>query len=613
MSRKQWGLCLFIFFVTSTLIFSVFLLTNDTRKFHRFSRDLFLSELSGNTLSLHYTLAYPEKYGFSSTASLPGYQAATTQDNAYIQSLLDELAKISPEHLNENDAYTHALLVRYLSLQLSGTGFSYYREPLSPSSGMQSSLPILLADYTFRREKDVEDYLHLLDQIDVYFDQLISFEKEKAGQGLFMSDASAAKIIEQCDSIMDAGSLSSGNHFLHTTFEERINKLAEEKGISEEQKSRWISENDRLLTTVVAPAYEKLGDAFLILSGSGQNANGLAHYPMGQEYYEYLLASVTGSNRSIPEIRKMLFQDFQKNYAALTGLIRIYPELAAVSIQQVPMLPFDSPEEMLLDLQSRMKDDFPSFPAADGNFSPVCTVKNVSPAMEPYTSPAYYLTPPIDDLEDNIIYINQKNQPDSLSLYTTLAHEGYPGHLYQTVYSQLFLNAQPASPIRSILHYGGYVEGWALYVEDLSYQYAQTIVSDQPLKAAWYEACRLNRNLQLCIYSLLDIAIHYEGADLVQVQAILHKIGITSPETITAIYQYIVEEPVNYMKYYLGFLEFQDLKTQAQSLWGENYTDLDFHRFVLETGPSDFQSLKDKFLNSVAAHEWKTSAHAQPR
>ena len=606
--RKQWGLCLVILFLAASILFTIFLFTDDSRKFHSFSKELFSSELSGDTLSLHYTLAYPEKYGFSSKAALPAYQAATPKDSAYIQSLLDRLSDISPERLSESDACTYELLVRYLTLQLSGIPFSYYAEPLSPSSGMQSSLPILLADYTFRSEQDVEDYLHLLDQTDTYFEQLISFEKEKAGQGLFMSDSAAAKIVEQCNSIMDTDLLSSKSHFLHTTFEERLNKLAETKDITEEQKAHWISENDRLLTTVMAPAYENLGDAFLVLSGSGQNPEGLAHYPMGQEYYEYLLASSTGSDRTIPEIKQMLFEDFQQNYTALATLVHMYPELAAISIQQVPELPFDSPEQMLMDLKNRMKEDFPPFPHTDKSFSPVCTVKNVSGAMEPYTSPAYYLTPPIDDLKNNIIYINQKNQPDSLSLYTTLAHEGYPGHLYQTVYSQLYLNAQKASPLRSILHYGGYVEGWALYVENLSYYYTQAIAADQPLKAAWYEACRLNRNLQLCMNSLLDIAIHYEGAGPEQVRRILQKAGITSKETAAAIFQYIVEEPANYLKYYLGFLEFQTLKEQAKDLWGTDYSDRRFHQFILETGPSDFRTLKNKMY--AAAQDVILSAKA---
>lgn len=215
--------------------------------------------------------------------------------------------------------------------------------------------------------------------------------------------------------------------------------------------------------------------------------------------------------------------------------------------------------------------------------------------MESYSSPAYYLTPPIDDMSSNIIYINQKNMPDALTLYTTLAHEGYPGHLYQTVYSQLYMNLRNTSCLRYLLHYGGYTEGWALYVENLSYQYAQQLVQEEaPTEALWYEACRLNRNLQLCTYSLLDIAIHYEGASLTQTANILQKLGITDQNTITYIYEYIVEEPVNYLKYYLGFLEFLSLKDSAETLWGEDFSLMKFHQFILETGPSDFQGLNDR-------------------
>lgn len=294
----------------------------------------------------------------------------------------------------------------------------------------------------------------------------------------------------------------------------------------------------------------------------------------------------------------MLYQDFQQNYAALLSLMGNYPELISMNEPFSSDFPFSTPEEMLVDLQSQMKTDFPAFPQFEDGFIPSCTVKSVSPAMEKYCSPAYYLTPPMDDMQKNTIYINHRNQPDALTLYTTLAHEGYPGHLYQTVYSQLALSQKAASPVRRILHYGGYVEGWALYVENLSYYYAQNIYQNEPSKAAWCEACRLNRNIQLCLYSLLDIAIHYEGATPAQVQAILEKIGITNPASVTAIYQYIVEEPTTYPKYYLGFLEFQELKEEAATQWDDKFSLMRFHRFVLEAGPSDFTSLRTRLTAS---------------
>ncbi|MCM1134399.1 MAG: DUF885 domain-containing protein [Clostridium sp.] len=644
LTRKQKLFCLAALLLAGLLFLYYCLFANDSRKFKALSEELFYSELSGDTLSLHYTLAWPEKWGFTGDAVLSSYVAEeenlsdeyNRQQNqknnrksgsnnsksnnglksgngsknkdrsrnsendsaADIASVLERLSKISRDRLSASDAYTYDLLSRYLALRLEGAAYPYYSEPLAPSSGMQSGLPILLADYTFRCEKDVEDYLHLLDQTDTYFEGLIQYEKEKSQNGLFMSDASAGKIVKQCMEIMDRDLLASGSHFLHATFQERLDALVQEGVITASQKENWISENDRLLTTVMAPAYEEVADAFTILQGSGANSMGLCYFPDGRAYYEYLLASTTGSSRAIPEIKSMLWKDFQQNIAALINLYNTHPELASTGSGIQASFPLSTPEEMLADLQSRIASDFPAFPASE-DFAPSCTIKSVSPSMENYTSPAYYLTPPIDDMSHNIIYINHKNSPDALTLYTTLAHEGYPGHLYQTVYSQLYMNRQNVSPIRYLLHYGGYVEGWALYVENLSYGYAQQLLGDaHPQTALWYEACRLDRNLQLCLYSLLDIAIHYEGATPRQVQAILGKIGITNAETVSAIYQYIAEGPVTYLKYYLGFLEFLALQDSARSAWGDEFTLQRFHQFVLETGPSDFQGLHEMLAAS---------------
>lgn len=598
-NRKRQVICSLLIFLFAGLLLSAYICTNDSRQFKKLSEELFYSDLSGNTLSLHYTLAYPENYDLPEEVVFSSYQSGDDDGQSDLLDALERLSKISPDRLNEEEAYAYHLLERYLNLRLSGLSYQFYSEPLSPSSGMQSGLPILLADYTFRSEKDVEDYLKILDQTDTYFDGLIQYEKEKAAEGLFMSDSAADEIIEQCDRIMDAESLSAESHFLHTTFEERLNVLVEEGLATQEQKDQWISENDRLLTTVMEPAYQEVADTFLILKGSGTNDMGLCYFPEGRSYYEYLLASTTGSARSISEIKTMLFQDFQQNYSALIDLLKNHPELSALSSDILSAFPYSEPEEMLEDLKKRITEDFPPLPETEENFDPSCTIKSVSPSMEEYSSPAYYLTPPIDDMTENIIYINHKNTPDDLTLYTTLAHEGYPGHLYQTVYSQLYLNQKDVPCIRYLLHYGGYVEGWALYVENMSYSYAQMLVQDDnPVCAAWYEACRLNRNLQLCMYSLLDIAIHYDGASFAQTQAILKKIGINDPAVAASIYQYIIEEPVNYLKYYLGFLEFLSLKEKAMDLWGDEFSLQRFHKFVLETGPSDFQGLNEKLASA---------------
>lgn len=142
-----------------------------------------------------------------------------------------------------------------------------------------------------------------------------------------MSDTSADNVIEQCDSIMDPVLLKDGSHFLQQTFTERLDGLASDEIITGEEKQQYIDKNNLLLTTVMAPAYERVGDAFLVLKGTGTNPYGLCYYPEGKEYYTYLLAQTTGSSRSIPEIRRLLEKDYQKNFHALRDLVKDHPGL----------------------------------------------------------------------------------------------------------------------------------------------------------------------------------------------------------------------------------------------------------------------------------------------
>ena len=226
-----------------------------------------------------------------------------------------------------------------------------------------------------------------------------------------------------------------------------------------------------------------------------------------------------------------------------------------------------------------------------------CTVRTVSESLQSYTSPAFYLTPPLDALSENVIYINPASTRTGLELYTTLAHEGYPGHLYQTVYSRLYENSITDNPVRGVLSFSGFVEGWAYYVENLSYGYAAEVLlenggseADQVL----VQLLCLERNLQINLYCLLDLSIHYYGADQEDVFRSLAAFGISDTATADAIYDYIRREPTTYLKYYLSYLEILSLKEEAQELWKDQYSDLRFHTFLLQTGPSDFTNLENR-------------------
>lgn len=608
MHKKNLRALVVPFLLLGAFLISVLLLFSfrtDARRFTELTSELFKNELLPNTLDMHYTVAHPQNYGiYSYTPSLPVYShKQELASNAQLENYIRSLSRIHPEKLNPEDAYTYALLSDYLDNAIDGSAFSYYNEPLSPGSGAQSQLPILLAEYTFRSKRDVEDYLSILEQSKDYFEGFIRYEQEKAEAGLFMADYSLEKVRLQCDTILDKESLHAGTHFLQTTFEERLQALLSQNIISQKDYETFVATNNRLLTTVMLPAYETLSDALFLLEGSGTNDEGLAHYPQGKEYYEYLLHHSTGSPRSVDEIKKLLYARFDEEYLAFQTFVRTHDELLASDTlsPDAALFPLTEPESILEDLQTKITEDFPALPAAESGAAPACTVKTVSKSLEPFSAPAFYLTPPLDDSSSNVIYINEAECPAGLELYTTLAHEGYPGHLYQSVYHQQRRQSEDLNPVRELLWYGGYQEGWALYTEFISYDYAIDFISSAGHKdeALLYTLEKYNRDLQLCLFSIIDIAIHYDGASPETIANLLSEFGISNPDSCRAIYEYIVEEPTNYLKYYLGYLEILELKEKARTLWGTGYSDLRFHTFFLESGPSDFKNLSIRLQQST--------------
>ena len=594
LTLKQLLLMVILLLAFTFLTLFLFSYQKDEKRFTNITSRLFTEEMISNTLNMHYTIAFPSDFGICEyDPVLPGYCAdASRQGQISLENTLASLKSLNRNKLEASDAWLHRLLVRYLENSLTLSSFSYYNEPLSPSSGMQSQLPILLAEYTFRSKRDVEDYLSLLEQTDQYFASLLLYEQEKADAGLLMPAASLKSVREQCDTIISASSLQSGTHFLQTTFRERLESLTNANLITPEEAQKYINTNDRLLKTVLLPAYTALGDGLLILEDESVPLTGLAAFPRGKEYYESLLISETGSYRSVSQIQELLTTYFTREFETLRALLSEHPEIAQkYSNDESVDFPYENAAQMLTDLKGRMTGNFPAVPGDNCSVS----IKAVSQSLSDYCAPAFYLTTPLDDTTWNVIYINEPKTPKGLELYTTLAHEGYPGHLYQNTYHNRADLSRGERPVKELLWYGGYLEGWALYVEFMSYDYASAMLQEtnRGQDALWVQTEKHNRSLQLCLYSLLDIMIHYENASYSQVAKVLEKFGIDDSSSVRAIYTYIVQEPCNYLKYYLGYLEILSLRERARSLWGDDYSDYRFHCFYLDNGPADFLSLNE--------------------
>ena len=540
----------------------------DDSEFRAYTEMVFTQEVASNTVSLHYTLKNPEEYGIADAPVTFG--SFLTEEEGIlvsVENMRGALSDFSYNDLNVQNRLTYDVLEYYLDMLEADAQYLLYEEPLGLVSGIQTQLPVLLSEYQFYDEADVNTYLKLMQTTPEYFDSLIAFEKQKSEEGLFMADYAADTVIEQCNAFVEMG---DGNYLI-STFVERISELDE---LTEKEKSDYIQKNALMLKSYVYPAYSKLVSELQKLKGTGVNEMGLCYLPEGKAYYEQVVKESTGSDKSVEEMEDLTRRQIIDDLEAMESVLGI----TAQEAQETAAAGENDPEVILSSLKAGISDAFPAEPETQ------LQVKYVPEAMEEHLSPAFYMIPAIDNTEENVIYVNQAHMDNSLTLFTTLAHEGYPGHLYQTLY---YAGTDP-DPLRDVFSFGGYVEGWATYAEMCSYYLA-------PLTKEQATLLQKNGSIILGLYALADMGIHYEGWDRMDTIAFFTNYGIKDTDTIEEIYELIIGSPGNYLKYYIGYVEFMELKKEWMEEKREEFSQKEFHEAVLSVGPAPFE-IVEKYM-----------------
>lgn len=545
---------------------------NSQTLFEELTGDIFRENAASSILDRHYLMAEPENFNLSKPESLYGNGdlEGLQKSSDAIAGYLDRLNAIDPGSLSSEDQLDYQILKAYLETESTCQGLELYTQPLAPTIGVQAQLPILLAEYEFYREEDIDDYFSLLEGLGAYFDQILSLEQEKASQGLMTSDDAIDRVLDSCEPYLD----SSENCVLAGTFSERLDRL---NRLDSAKKEDYVRRHEELIRTAFVPAYEKLMEGLSGLKGSGKVQGGLCRYPDGREYYRYLVYSSTYTScRDVTTLRKTIERRIERDFREVASIVARRQDL----LDSLPDVSFalTEPHEILRQL---MEQTALSYPA------PICedyTIRYVPKALEPVLSPAFYLTPPIDRDGSNTIYINQGSAASGQDhLFTTLAHEGYPGHLYQTTY---FLSTDP-SPFRHLLSFGAYTEGWATYVEMESYQMDESLDQDLARLLA------LNSSITLGLHAYIDIMVNDQGWDISQIHNFITSYyDDPDQEFSAALYEAMVDNPSNYLEYYVGYLEFSDMREKAEEALGEAFDLVEFHRFLLDTGPAPFSVLR---------------------
>lgn len=543
-------------------------------QFDALTQSIFKNELTNSGLDLHYTLADPASRGITKIPDTFGeFSLGVMKKNCdEMRHIRKALRSIDIKKLTKDQKLTYKILSSYIDTELEAEGLELYAQPLTSTIGIQAQLPVLLAEYAFYSRADVDHYLALLSNIDTYYGQILEFEKEKSEAGLFMCDTAADHVLQSCEAYL----IQPDHSFLADTFNERVDALTD---LTPEEKAAYKEQNLAVLKEHFIPAYKNLIDGITSLMGTGTNDKGLSYFPQGKEYFEYLVKSNTGTSYdTVPKLQKAIEKQLNSDLKELGEIAQTHPEL--LDALDSYSFRYTKPEEILEALKSQITRDFPELPACSYK------VKYVPKALEASLSPAFYLVPPLDRYQDNVIYINGGPRFQNEDLFTTLAHEGYPGHLYQNVY---FISRN-ACDLRNILSFSSYSEGWATYVEYYSY------TLDNGLEPEMGRLLARNSAVSLGLYALLDICINYDGWDQEQVKDYLSKFyNIGDSGVAETIYYSLVENPTNYMEYYVGYLEIMEMRNTAEKILQDQFDLKAFHTFLLDIGPAQFRIIQPYF------------------
>jgi uncharacterized protein (DUF885 family) len=557
--------------------------STDNEEFKAYLDDMFIDLLTDSALDINYLLRYPEKYGLENE-KVSVYTLSKESHNdymAYAESVIKDLEAFNDATLSRQQQLDKAILIDSFKRDLLTKGFYYYDKPLGSYLGYQAQLPLILAEYRFDDSADIENYFTLIESTQESFESLIQYENEKVPLGLSMNDTLIDGVIEQCDNFINA----SEENYLIKVFEDKISGLGFLAG---SQKAELNERNKDLINNSFVPAYSYLKTELLKLKGKGVNQGGLSNFTNGKVYYESLFRQTVGTDKSIVDINKEVDNKINDTISEMRKLMQFDRDLPN-KVERYDYSKGMSTDEIISFLKGKIETDFPTLCTSNLKYE----IKSINEALQENSSPAMYFLSPIDEDVTEVIYTNpiqMGEDADPNYIYGTLAHESIPGHLYQHVY----FKSKNMHPMRYLISYTGYSEGWATYVENYVYKFT----SDDSTVNRFRE---LNNNLYDLLMIKCDIGVNYYSWTANQLKQYLNDYYDIDLNTAEDIFNQMVEVPVNVSQYYYSYFSFIELKDYMRSKAGAvKYKVYDFHKIVLDTGPAPFSIIKqeiDRFIS----------------
>ena len=531
--------------------------------FSDFEDELFQEMMSEDYTTLHFSLRDYQKYGIEKPdvnigdASWDDYEDSVEDCDEYLK----KLQSFDYDSLSETEQKDYRTIAFYLERNKELNSYPYFDWAFNSAEGVIDNLLTTFTEFVFYEKEDIDDYLATLSSVPAYLDQCLENTKKQAAKGYFLTDAMLKATEDAIEKFVD----KKDDNELIKIFNENIDAF---DGLSAEEKEAYKKKNQEIVLNAYIPSYEKVAEELQKLKGSRKADYNVSSLDGGSEYYAALARYKTSIDANVETILDICTQYIEKSVDELYDIMQNHSEVTEETLD------FDSAEDVLSYLEGHLD----AFPVLDKVYY---NVQYLDPSVANDSIVAYYLSPPVDDMRDNVIKINGDNVSDVIDLYTTLAHEGFPGHLYQTNY---YIQQQP-SLLRTQLTMMGYQEGWGMFAEGQALH-----VSGLSEYASEYQ--KINIELNYVLSAAVDLGVNGLGWSTKDVSKYLDRLDLNS-SIAKDLYDFATLQPGTILPYGVGIAMFELLENKAKNALGNDFDQKTFNEVLLNDGNRPFEVVED--------------------
>lgn len=548
---------------TFLLISSILTPIHAEESFSEFEDELFQEMMSEDYTTLHFSLRDYQKYGIEKPevnigdASWDEYEDSVEDCDEYLK----KLQSFDYDSLSETEQKDYRTIAFYLERNKELNSYPYFDWAFNSAEGVIDNLLTTFTEFVFYEKEDIDDYLTTLASVPAYLDQCLENTKKQAAEGYFLTDAMLKETEDAIEKFVD----KKDDNELIKIFDESIDAF---DGLSAEEKEAYKKKNQEIVLNAYIPSYEKVAEELQKLKGARKADYNVSSLDGGSEYYAALARYKTSIDADVETILDICTQYIEKSVDELYDIMQNHSEVTEETLD------FDSAEDVLSYLEGHLD----AFPALDKVYY---NVQYLDPSVANDSIVAYYLSPPVDDMRDNVIKINGDNVSDVIDLYTTLAHEGFPGHLYQTNY---YIQQQP-SLLRTQLTMMGYQEGWGMFAEGQALH-----VSGLSEYASEYQ--KINIELNYVLSAAVDLGVNGLGWSTKDVSKYLDNLDLNS-SIAKDLYDFATLQPGTILPYGVGVAMFELLENKAKNALGNDFDQKAFNEVLLNDGNRPFEVVED--------------------